>query len=222
MEELYRQLHDTVFRYVRRHIDSDETAEDITHDIFLKLLVAFRDGDTIRNAGAFLFRAAKHRIIDYYRTKRVGEPYTETGDDGEERRRDEVGRIEIASWMRGVVDALSEPYRTTLSLTDIERLPYSEVARRLGLTPSGVKSRVRRGRAMMRERLLACCRFVFDARGRVVDYESIAWRVGTGRCTCATDGATPTIRDLCGCDTQEKGRCADTYNGTVVRPTDSR
>ncbi len=203
MEELYRELHDAVFRYVRRHIDSDETAEDITHDIFLKLLIAFRDGDAIRNAGAFLFRAAKHRIIDYYRTRRVGEPYTEIGDDVDDRRRDEIGRIEIASWMRGTIAALSEPYRTTLLMTDIDRLPYGEVARRLDLTPSGVKSRVRRGRAMMRERLLACCRFVFDARGRVVDYESIAWRARRGRRECAAEGTTPTIRESCGCNTSQ-------------------
>ena len=201
MEELYRQLHDALLRYARRHLDSDETAEDITHDSFLKLLTALRDGDTVRNPGAFVFRTARNRIIDYYRTRRSGEAYTETGDDLDERRRDEVGRIEIASWMRGMVTTLPEPYRTTLTLTDIDRLPYSEVARRLGLTLSGVKSRVRRARTIMRERLLACCRFVFDARGRVVDYESLAWRAKTGRCTCPTDGATPTIRDSCGCNT---------------------
>ena len=201
MEELYRQLHDALLRYVGRHIDSDETAEDVTHDSFLKLLTALRDGDTVRNPGSYVFRTARHRIIDYYRTRRAKEPYTEISDDLDERRRDEVGRIEIASWMRGMITTLPEPYRTTLSLTDIDRLPYDTVAQRLELTLSGVKSRVRRARAMIRERLLACCRFVFDARGRVVDYESIAWRAKTGRCTCSTDGAIPTIRDSCGCNT---------------------
>jgi RNA polymerase sigma-70 factor (ECF subfamily) len=53
-----------------------------------------------------------------------------------------------------------------------------ELARRLGLGISAVKSRVQRGRAQLREMLLACCRFEFDGRGNIVAAEP------KGPCDC--------------------------------------
>jgi hypothetical protein len=53
----------------------------------------------------------------------------------------------------------------------------AEVAARMGLTVSGVKSRIQRGRAKLREELLACCEFAFDGEGKISGY----WKTG-GRC----------------------------------------
>jgi len=46
------------------------------------------------------------------------------------------------------------------------------VAERLGLSLSGAKSRVQRGRAMLRQALFDCCHFEFDRRGGVLDFAS--------------------------------------------------
>jgi RNA polymerase sigma-70 factor (ECF subfamily) len=44
-----------------------------------------------------------------------------------------------------------------------------ELAKRLGISVSGAKSRVQRGRQQLKEMLLECCEFEFDRRGRVYD-----------------------------------------------------
>jgi predicted Zn-dependent protease len=50
---------------------------------------------------------------------------------------------------------------------------YDEFASALGeaLSPSGMKSRVQRGRAQLREMLVACCQIDLDRRARVTSYE---------------------------------------------------
>jgi len=45
----------------------------------------------------------------------------------------------------------------------------TELAERLGLSVSGAKSRVQRGREQLKQALLDCCQFEFDRRGRVID-----------------------------------------------------
>jgi RNA polymerase sigma-70 factor (ECF subfamily) len=52
---------------------------------------------------------------------------------------------------------------------DLEGRAQPDVARELGLSESGARSRVQRARARLRERLEACCRFAFDARGNLTD-----------------------------------------------------
>jgi len=53
--------------------------------------------------------------------------------------------------------------------------PESRLSRsenlRLGLSLTATKSRVRRGRQMLKDKLQACGRFEFDRYGNVIDYE---------------------------------------------------
>jgi RNA polymerase sigma-70 factor (ECF subfamily) len=55
-----------------------------------------------------------------------------------------------------------------MTLIEIEGVSQVDAARRLGLSVSGMKSRVQRGRAKLRALLEARCRIAVDARGRVV------------------------------------------------------
>ncbi len=65
-------------------------------------------------------------------------------------------------------------------LSEIDGLPQQEVASRLGISLSGAKSRVQRGRRMLRQRLLDCCD-IETGRGGITGYEPR----GTNRkCAC--------------------------------------
>ena len=69
-----------------------------------------------------------------------------------------------------MVNSLPEKYRQALLLTEFRGLKQSEMAKELGLSLSGAKSRVQRGREMLRDALLDCCHFEFDRRGHLIDY----------------------------------------------------
>ena len=58
-----------------------------------------------------------------------------------------------------------------MRLSEIEGLQQQEVADRLGLSLSGAKSRIQRGRALLKGVLERCCHFEFDRRGNVMGYE---------------------------------------------------
>jgi RNA polymerase sigma-70 factor (ECF subfamily) len=69
-----------------------------------------------------------------------------------------------------MIEELPDEYQVALRLTELEGLTQQELAARTGLSLSGAKSRVQRGRKMLREMLLACCHFEFDRHGKVIDY----------------------------------------------------
>jgi RNA polymerase sigma-70 factor (ECF subfamily) len=70
-----------------------------------------------------------------------------------------------------MIDRLPDPYRQALTLTELEGRTQRELADALGLSLSGAKSRVQRGREQLKELILACCHVEVDRRGGVVDYE---------------------------------------------------
>ena len=70
---------------------------------------------------------------------------------------------------RRMIYSLPEPYRDALVLTEFEGLTQKELAERLGISLSGAKSRVQRGREQLKVMLHEWCAFEFDRRGRVIE-----------------------------------------------------
>lgn len=67
-----------------------------------------------------------------------------------------------------MIRSLPDGYREAVQLAEIEEQTQQDVADRLGLSLSGAKSRIQRGRAMLKDVLEACCSFELDGRGRVM------------------------------------------------------
>jgi RNA polymerase sigma-70 factor, ECF subfamily len=69
------------------------------------------------------------------------------------------------------VARLPSPYREAVTLTELEGLTQKEAADMLGVSVSGLKSRVQRGRDKIRRMFEECCRISVDGRGCVIECE---------------------------------------------------
>ncbi|HVT93027.1 MAG TPA: sigma-70 family RNA polymerase sigma factor [Bryobacteraceae bacterium] len=56
--------------YIRRSVADAGEAEDILQDIFFELVQTYRMMKPVEQAGAWLYRVARNRIIDFFRKKR--------------------------------------------------------------------------------------------------------------------------------------------------------
>ncbi|MCX7916269.1 MAG: sigma-70 family RNA polymerase sigma factor [Verrucomicrobiae bacterium] len=63
-------------------------------------------------------------------------------------------QTELGERMRAAIDALAEPYRTTVLLADVEEMSMEEIAEAMGATVPAVKSRLHRARLALRKALL--------------------------------------------------------------------
>jgi RNA polymerase sigma-70 factor, ECF subfamily len=70
-----------------------------------------------------------------------------------------------------MIQQLPEHYREAVILSELQGLTQKEVAKVQGTSLSGAKSRVQRGRALLKNMLDDCCRLEFDHRGRLCGYE---------------------------------------------------
>ena len=62
-------------------------------------------------------------------------------------------------------------YNEALYFTEIKGFSQKELAEKLNISYSGAKSRVQRGRILLKNLLTECCTFHVDAYGTIIDYE---------------------------------------------------
>ncbi len=167
-EQIWKAFITKMRRFVSARVSNPDDAEDIVQDIFLKLharLGTLRDRTRLVS---WLYRIANNAIVDYYRTRHQPVPLPkDLAVDGSDDQR--VLEKQISKGLLKMVEALPEKFREALVLSELEGLPQRALAKQLGITLSGAKSRVQRGRALLRSELLACCHFEFDRRGGLVD-----------------------------------------------------
>ncbi len=154
--------------YVRRRIADPEEAEDVLQDIFLRVHTHLKDIRRPERVLPWLYRLGRSAVVDHVRRRA---PVTELTEDlpADDPPEAEAG-TQIARGLGHLVDELPEPYRLAVRLSELEGLTQAEVAQHLGLSVSGAKSRVQRGRRMLHKMLTDCCTFELDQRHRIVDY----------------------------------------------------
>lgn len=161
-------------RYVRSKVKQEADIQDILQDVYVKMELRLHQLEDESKAAHWLFRIAQNAINDHFR-ERSRKPAAGLMAPPEEDGplpSDELTE-EVASWLPLMLEALPEKYREALRLTEIEGLTQQELADHLGLSLSGAKSRVQRGRQQLRQMLLSCCEVVTDNYGHVVDYHRL-------------------------------------------------
>jgi RNA polymerase sigma-70 factor (ECF subfamily) len=169
---------DDLRRFIRRRVSNDELAEDLLQETFIRI---HRHVDALAEADrlmAWVYRIARNVIHDAYRcSAREKIRTTDFANVGESHllatTNDPLDPLPCTSrkWQEELVSQLPEMYREAIRLAELEGLTQHEIAERLGLSLSGAKSRVQRGRALLKQALEACCRFEFDRRGNLLDVE---------------------------------------------------
>lgn len=172
METLWKDYRDRLLAFIRARVSDDDAAEDLLQEVFLRIhtrMHMLKDSDRLES---WIYQITRNAIVDYYRQHSRLTPLPETlpAESEPEIISTPDSADEIAASLRSLVEALPEPYRQALLLTEFEGLSQQELAGRLGISLSGAKSRVQRARQKIKDGLMTCCHFEFDRYGRIVDY----------------------------------------------------
>ena len=141
-EGLYAQFFLPIYRYTAFRISADR-AEDIVADVFVKAWEKLHQYKIRKGVpfGAWLFRIARHTVIDAYRSERDFDEVPEdlADPDGLNRADADVRNADVLRIVREALDQLPRRYREILVLSYIADLPHHEVARVLRMTEGGVR-----------------------------------------------------------------------------------
>jgi len=175
-EDLWKRFHKCLGSFIRKRVNNDADAEEILQEVFTRIhahLSGLRNTESVQ---AWVFRITRNAIADHYHArKRLADDLEETpepaagpGQNGNEEY--QSARADLSRCMMLLLEELSEPYGEAVMLVELGTLSQKEISRRMGISYSGMKSRVQRGRDQLKSLLLACCEVEQDARGGIVGF----------------------------------------------------
>ena len=176
-EELIRQYEKKVYSLCARMCGNAEDAEEAAQDAFLAL---WRGIDRFRQESSlstWIYRLASNACIDLMRRKKKGAGSVSLDDeelfvdavDPAPQPHEEAERRETQRLLQEGLLSLPAEYRSILLLREIEGLSYSEISAALDLELGTVKSRISRGRTLLRNFLSVNGSFFENAASKVTE-----------------------------------------------------
>jgi len=171
----HRELEERLRPFVARRVPKSDV-EDVLQDVFLRAQRALPDLRDEEHFGAWIYRVARSAIAESHR-QRARHPLL-AAEEPEPPAMTDLSdptplEAEVAAYLVPLISRLPSPYREALTLTELDGLTQQAAADALGISLSGAKSRVQRGREKLRALLGECCRIGVDARGRIIDCEPL-------------------------------------------------
>ena len=167
---IWKDFHIKLHGFILGRVNDTSVADDILQEVFLRVHFRLETFNKGANLHAWLYQITRHAIIDYYRACKPDDelPY---GLSDTEKTPTDKAKEETQRWLIPMIQHLAEPYREAVLLADIEQLPHKEVAARQGVSLTCAKSRIQRGRKLLREMLFSCCHIELDHQGGLLDCE---------------------------------------------------
>lgn len=178
---VWQEFHDLLLGFTARRVSRLEDAEDILAEVMLRIHQHSGELAHAERIAGWVYRITRNAIADYYRKPVRRELPAGRGvdvagpDDGSAALAlNGFGEVdagaELAGCLKPLLDRLPARHREAIMLTEFDGLTQTAAATRLGISLSGMKSRVQRARAQLKALLLDCCHVELDRRGSIVSY----------------------------------------------------
>jgi RNA polymerase sigma-70 factor (ECF subfamily) len=160
-EALVRRHGPAIYRLAYRMTGNEADAEDLTQDALLEALRAFGKFQPGTHFDRWIYRIMTRTFIDSVRWRRRhpaisldlpdARPPVESGDSPD----DAVIRSEAGQQVHRALATIPKEFRQAIVLVDLEGLSYEDAARVMDCAVGTVRSRLHRGRSLLRSRLRA-------------------------------------------------------------------
>jgi RNA polymerase sigma-70 factor (ECF subfamily) len=188
LDQLWRRFSSDLRAFIARRVPRPEDADDILSIVFLRMAKSL---DNLREQDRLLgwmYAITRNAITDYYRSaphrRELAVDTVPDNPSAGEPDADEAAGKELASCLVPMLSGLPAEQAAAVQMVDLDARTHAAAAGEAGISVSGMKSRVQRGRATLQAQLHACCQISQDRTGHVHDYQP-----RSGSCAC---GATPT------------------------------
>jgi RNA polymerase sigma-70 factor (ECF subfamily) len=154
--------------YVIKKVKDKSLAEDIVHDVFLKVQAKsaqIRDND---KAIGWIYRITRNTIIDHFRFQ---SRIINASDLDYEEDKQHLNEC-VERCITEKLATLPPKYKEALELSDLKGLSQMDVAKRLNISYSGAKSRVQRARQMLKDKMEKEYHVKLDGYGNVIQCEN--------------------------------------------------
>ena len=167
-QEIWESFSIKLKNFIRARVHNPSDTEDILQEVFLKIHKNIHTLEDQKKLPAWIYRITRNSIIDYYRKNSSSSKieYFENNEYFDYSEKSEVR--DIKDCLQSFVNNLPDKYKTAVKLSDIDGVKQKDIAKILDISLPGVKSRIQRGRAKIKDHFIECCKFETDQDGKLI------------------------------------------------------
>ncbi len=155
--KIYDQNVGGIYRFVYFKVSSEDIAQDLTSEAFLKTWQVFREkGEEIKNPRAFIYRTARNLVIDYYRKKGRTETVSIENVSLPDTSSDLEKSVLINSdfeQVKGALSKLSDNYQNVIIMHYIEGMSPKEVSKAIHKSEGATRVLLHRALNLLRQKI---------------------------------------------------------------------
>lgn len=161
LHDFYQEYAVKLSRYIHARVHTPQDSEEILQDTLFAFLEAIRDFHGKSSINTFLFSICQHKIIDYYRRKKLKHlvfsqvPRLEALVSPLLNPEEELDETILREKINNVLSRLLPRYRHVLLLKYVENLSVERIAQKLAISFKSAESRLFRARKAFVEAFVA-------------------------------------------------------------------
>lgn len=153
-DEIYSCYYKQIFNYINGLVKDRSQAEDLTQDTLLKVFQSLKTVNEGRSLSPWIYRIARNTCIDYFRRKKpeycLNEDVAFAVPEADCPEHIVLER-ETRDKLKAALGMMTMEYRRVLLLREYDSMSYRDIASRLDLKESSVKTMLHRGRRKLQE-----------------------------------------------------------------------
>ncbi len=155
-ETAYRDFHQHLGRYIARRLGAADDVQDVLHEVFVRVL---RHEDSLEKAVtplAWLYAVTQSAIIDHVR-KSSRTPQGDAAALDRLTAPEPQNDADFGACIVPLVQSLPDIYREALVFSDLQGGKQADYAQQSNISIAAAKSRIQRGRRMLKQAVQGCC-----------------------------------------------------------------
>lgn len=169
-EKVWKDHNKQIKGFILSKVKNEDEANDILQDVFMKIHLNLDKLENKERIEPWVYQIARNRINDHFRKNKF------TIDTHELDLADETiepkNNWRFAKCMASFIKHLPQKYNEALTFVEMNNLSQWQLADKLNISYSGAKSRVQRGRELLKQYFSKCCDVSTDKYGNIVSAKS--------------------------------------------------
>jgi RNA polymerase sigma-70 factor (ECF subfamily) len=160
---VFQEYREILARYIQSKVKDPIDSEELLSEVMMKIYDHCEKLEGIRNTEAWLVTIARNTVTDYFRKKQKQQALATALPQVEPE--EETGFLQdLEACVPSLIEKLPEKYRHPLTAYELMGMSQKDLAAQYGMSESGMKSRVQRGRKMLRELFTQYCGHLIEAQ----------------------------------------------------------
>ena len=154
-EVIWKQFSNKLLRFIESKISNKVDSEDLLQDVFLKIHNNVDSLKDLKKVESWIFQITRNTINDYYRNN--DEHILLLDESTLLFKENPDFRKDIVECLIGLTNQLPDKYSIPLTKAYVEGKTQKAIAEEIGLSLPGIKSRIQRGRTILKKEIRDCC-----------------------------------------------------------------